>query len=53
MRREKEEKKMRIDLRRRTVADLTPNAPHLLELHSDFVEGFCNDGDEDVFHQPG
>lgn len=44
---------MKTHLRRRTVANLTSDAPHLLKLHSDFVESFCNDGDENVFHQPG
>lgn len=36
----------------RAVAYLSPNAPHLLKLHPDFVKSLSDDGNEDVLHQP-
>ena len=27
-------------------------SPYLLELNSDFIEGFCDDSNEDILHHP-
>lgn len=36
-----------------SFGDRVPHSPHLLKLHPDLVKRFGNDGDENIFHQPG
>lgn len=44
---------MTTDLRRCAVTNMPSDTPHLLKLHSYFVEGLRDNSDEDIFNKPG